>query len=399
MKTTARKMQRTNPKAYARIMALGRAWERNGPTPGLSGKPASQLTEDELERETDAIVKHRTKNSNPTGRIRRPRARLVGVESNPGPRGFRRGAPSAITKAVASLAARRTLLPPSARRKPFSAQIPSGRVVSTRPAPVATSYRRNGVHHDPVVIRGSTIGCYLDTFTGQCYLQNTSGNVTSVNHFTVDPVGGTVDAYDFALFPLGCRRISVNFLMYRFRKLKARYIPVDPTTSGRTVVIASAPEIQSAEATGVLQYAQVANMENSKSCASWDTMSIDLLARGGLRRDWCYIDTDNESDIALERQESPGSLACQVIGTATETRKTIGYLQLEWEIEYKSLSDQDLFNIEKKRAARRLAHATKTPSDHESEWLPHHEDSTPSPPSSLTDSTLLARALEKLSHK
>lgn len=191
----------------------------------------------------------------------------------------------------------------------------------------------NGTRHTPFILSGNCYGGGFGiTNTGAPYFVNNAGNNSSTNQFSVDPVGLSLFSYNFLSFASTVRSVASAFTRYRFRRLKMSYIPFVPTSQAGSIMIGASPEV----AIGTnIAVDTVAGLQLKVQTPVWQTVTLDMLADGGLRKDWLFCDNNAASTEAAVRQEAAGILCFHVLGApVTGSFYGLGSFFWDYEIEF-----------------------------------------------------------------
>lgn len=293
-----------------------------------------------------------------------PQPPLVGIETNPGPPSRSRSAPGrtriprgrgllgSLTEGAAQLGSDLARLSMSKRKKKKT----SARGLTTNPssravrAPVSTGLQSRSVRHTPVIISGRCFSSSLGTSSALNSQQPTwtTHNSTTLNGgrniVSVSPAGTQVSRNNFDMFPYTVQNIVNSFMEYRFLRLKATLNPTQPTS--KAGVFAFGVNCETGTRDGGVSYATVSSSEVCVGSPLWAPITLDLLAPGGLSRDWKYCDSDdNGPDTeASSRQESAGQMFFAYAGLDPTIKGDGGVptithqLWLDYEIEFRGIS-------------------------------------------------------------
>lgn len=294
-----------------------------------------------------------------------PQPRLVGIELNPGPTPTSRAisaAASAIGAAVAKTVKKKKNIATTKKKKKGSSSSSSSRrsqgsaqgVVNnimrqfeTREAPASWGFMtRPNANHSPFVVAGTGIACTVTSNASSNIIVTNSLGVNCAansNIFNVDPTGGGTLNYNMALFPVDIINVTKNFLRYRFRKLVMRWFNTCTSSTPGSIYACVYPEVVSF--TTNVGFSSIAQSQVSIGSSVWNQFEFDLLAKGGLRKEWLYVDQAATNSEPQSRQESPGSFAMDITGYGPSI--TYGSFYLEFEIEYDGLARQDLLDFYK----------------------------------------------------
>jgi hypothetical protein len=288
---------------------------------------------------------------------RPPAPRLVGVEPNPGPPKGLAGVLGSAAAALGAAAARSTVSATvkkkkksSRRRRNTDSTLRTTRTVGenrqfpgplqTVQAPTALGFRGGStIKHLPCVINGRCQAFSVQTAgTGSIALTNRNGvtMANDLNIFNVNPVSTGTTTRNFWTFPPAVQSISVAFLRYRFRKLVLTYIPGCPSTTPGSIVFGSIAESTNATGKSVTT-SVVADLQVNACTQLWAPIFLDLLVDGGLRKDWLYMDSTDDSAEPAQRQETPGMIAVALRGVPISTY--CGEFWYEYEIEFNGLGN------------------------------------------------------------
>jgi len=299
-----------------------------------------------------------------------PAARLVGIETNPGPppnssspaaaiAAFGAALGSAIAKTKKKKTSGKKAGVAKSRKRSANLTIGAGSFKST-PAPVGMGFSllpRQSTH-TPFIVRGrGLMGQVKTNGSGVVYFTNRDG-AGAVAVFNMDPCGVGTNQNDWLAFPTTITKISECFVKYRLRKLVLHYIPYCPTTSSGCINIGCMKEV--VVSTYVPTTDAVSTFPASMSTSVYTGCSLDLLMDQGLSREWRFLDSTPESLEAGERQESVGSVMIQAQGVGTNV--AFGSCYIDYEIEYDGLAVQNAFAVSS-RSPRVLDCSSVPPSD------------------------------------
>lgn len=272
----------------------------------------------------------------------RPKKRLVGVETNPGPTPMSK----AIGKAAADLAMSLAKTKKKKKNTKRSAignmnlAQSSSRIVS---APSARSVQiRSNYTHSPFRVRGSALCLQLCASAGGTPYYRTADGVamTSTNNITVDICGDSTTCANARMFPAIVRNLATSFTRYRFVKLKLRYVPTVSTTDSHHILIGSNSEVTTTA--GSITPERVSITPGSLAFPAWSPGTVDPMRN--LRSEWLFADNTPTALEPTLRQEAAGSLCFNYMGSVTTAETTFGVIYADFEIDFDCLSENAAFN-------------------------------------------------------
>lgn len=278
-----------------------------------------------------------------------PAPRLVGIELNPGPKSTFIS-PAAIAMIASSIASVASPILKRAKTK-TKAPTPKKKVVK-KPildtshksrtlvsAPASIGYQiRGSMSHSPFTVRGHSLGGSLVTNASNVFqLNNASGAASSCDNFDLDLLGGGSTQNNFKAFPLTVTNVCASFTQYRWKKLILNWVPTASTNVGISVAFGVTPETSTTAGTSLIGFGDIALRQVATTTPVWSPVSLNLLAPGGLRSDWLFLDSQITNVQSQLRQECAGSIAISG-GGASVLNTTYGYFYLEFEVELQGLA-------------------------------------------------------------
>lgn len=282
-----------------------------------------------------------------------PAARLVGVELNPGPQKPRpiggKSLASDISAAAFNLGKAAALAQMAKGKKKKVGKSKKGNNIglgismsqqsSNQPLTRGTIVRPTGRKNNTFIMCGSGFSGSIFSDAGSvCALRNGLGN-GGLQAFTVDPVGVSTTQYNWKFFPDTVVNVAKNFIQYRLKKLVLRYVPSCSSTTTGTFFLGVSPEVVAGNFSVTL--ATVSSLQNMVGFNAWQPVSLDLMADGGLRNDFLFVDSTVTSSESGLRQEAPGTLCMAYTGAPAST--TFGILYIDYEIEFKYVGVEAAF--------------------------------------------------------
>lgn len=260
--------------------------------------------------------------------------RLVGIETNPGPRP-RRGQRDAIKEAAAATGNMLSQLFTKNKKKKRKSKIlpsPYPRAsVSVRMQQPPVSYAgviRSVATQKPVNIQPFDV-CNLLVCTNAAG-QFVWGSTTSAIFNLPLDINGTVASS--AVFGSALAGVSAYYRKYRFRSIGAEYLPLVNTSTVGSVSLAAIND-GAIISTTVVGDGTVSSCDRSVNAPVWTRFFLDLKH---ISKDWLWVQ-DGTSTTSEERQTCPG-LILMSSATGGSNSTTYGRLRLFGEVELDDLT-------------------------------------------------------------
>jgi hypothetical protein len=213
---------------------------------------------------------------------------------------------------------------------------------TTAPTSIGSVVRSSRIAHTPVVITGNCYSGYLRSDGGGLLnVYNANDALMLTNGYNVDILGSGTAVTSGALFPTVIRNIAASFLRWRLRKCILRYVPSCSSATAGNIAFCSVPETSIVAIGSSLGI--VLTAANSTSASVWTPTQLDLVAQGGLRKDWCFVDSASIGTQSEERQESCGIINFAAVALPATT--TLGILMLDFAVEFDGLSSENAYQL------------------------------------------------------
>ena len=301
-----------------------------------------------------------------------PAPRLVCVETNPGPRrpsSLRNIAISSLTDGMAALGSSlakkakkkvrtqpvnlvtRVVSRPGLRRQTMDPMVSLHENMSIVRPPAAFGIQRRSapIKHSPFIVSGDVFVGTLGVVSGALRYYNSAGTLCTSNAITIDVLGFNASAKDCAFFPTIVRNFANAFLQVRLRKAVLQWCPASATNLPGSFAMASGPEIFYNDA--MPTFSNVTTTSNHISTPLWAPASLDLMGpppRGGLSREWKYVDIQAFVSAADSRQEAFGGIQFGYLAPIAASDGVIGSFSLNFEIEFASLALESVWGVAQK---------------------------------------------------
>lgn len=204
--------------------------------------------------------------------------------------------------------------------------------------------------HTPFIVSGATLMGSISTDSGSgLTIRNAGSILASTLKFCVDPVGSSGTAANFQCLPAVIRNVALSFVRYRWRKFKITYVSTCPTSTPGTICLGSSPEVVNTNDTANYGI-DIVSFSRNITTPTWSTQTFDCHGHDGIDNEWYYVDpsiADGESNL---RQECAGSLFVGSLG-GLPASTNLGYLRLEYAIEFEALQNTGLFSAKAKAPA------------------------------------------------
>ena len=263
--------------------------------------------------------------------------------------------------AAAAKAAKKKKIKPSSSQVKNSLKIFHSRSSSfSAPAAIGTFRSSSSVKHKPVSVESRSIACYVYiTSAGVIQLSNAdAGALQNLNTINIDPSAFGVASNNFALFPQTVRNLTTTFTRYRFRKLRATWIPVDPTSAGRTFAMGAFSEVVTTNTNQT--FGSIANSEYAMTGPTWLKSTMDLLTAVPDSSHWRYVDFHTSTSDSDLRQESLGSLSIGFVGAFPATTLAIGFVEFDYMIELDGIANIANFSSSHPSPSTERNHSSST---------------------------------------
>lgn len=277
-----------------------------------------------------------------------PAARLVGVETNPGPKsgGLNPALIAAAASAAATLIAR-TVKAKAKKKKVKKTEVSIAMNTGSSRQVLASVSRgvqmRSSTAHTPFILRGRSVaGTVIGRSGNIVAFQNVSSSVGPAS-FNVDLLGASNNSIDFKSFLPTVTNVATSFTRYRFKRLVFTYNPSCSTTTAASFIFGVSPEVLNSNTS--LSASTVSALQVNCQTPAWSGVSLDLLQDGALRKDWLYLDSTVTSDQASLRQEAAGTFAVTNYGSVA-LDVIYGTLHWDYEIELEGLGAEVSFGSE-----------------------------------------------------
>ena len=302
-----------------------------------------------------------------TAQVVPPAPRLVGIETNPGPRGIRRSgivrdalvagiasAGTALGVAAAGGARRRTRVKKTNRPKKRAGRNVT-RLLGLTPASDTTSFLPQPLSYAvPRSFYSSNLRNHVISLPFDCGSYQISSNIANTA-FVFGSGSSTTTAFAWdpnylaaGYFPFGdsIANLSDSFREFSITNLRVRYQPVVPVSTPGAFYLANIPDGAWPES-GTQSTVALASFNGATVVQAGCPAEIPVL---DMPRKWYFSKDANTITTPSEREEQPGVLAMAALAQPTTGNTTVGFIHVTGVIHLRGLGTMPSIEAKKARA-------------------------------------------------